>query len=132
MYQMHGLRRVGHLDSLILEAPFDLEVDLLDTGEVLRVVEVPAPVGDIEDQSRVPVALEVSARILGAGVLLHDVAQDFNRPLELLTTRVVGDANREGRAARGSNLKIVDVCVDDDRVWNRHERAFIGPNASAP
>jgi hypothetical protein len=45
-----SLRRVGHLDSLVLETPFDLEVDVLDTGEVFRVVEVLAPVGDIENQ----------------------------------------------------------------------------------
>ncbi len=37
---MHGLRRVGHLDSLVLKAPLDLEVGVLDTGEVFRVVEV--------------------------------------------------------------------------------------------
>ncbi len=48
--QMHGMRRVGHLDSLVFEAPFDLEVDLLDAGEVFRVVEVLAPVGEIENQ----------------------------------------------------------------------------------
>ena len=37
---MHGLRRVGHLDSLVLKTPLDLEVGVLDTGEVFRVVEV--------------------------------------------------------------------------------------------
>ncbi len=50
VHQTHSLRRVGHLDSLVLEASFDLEVDLLDTGEIFRVVEVLAPVGDIENQ----------------------------------------------------------------------------------
>ncbi len=65
---MHALRRIGHLDSLVLEAPLDLEVDLLDAGEVLRGIEVLAPMGDIENQRPLAVALEVSARRLGAGV----------------------------------------------------------------
>ena len=55
-----------------------------------------------------------------------------NRPLELPATRVVGDADREVGAARGTNLKIVDLRVDDGGVGNRHERAFGGSDASTP
>jgi hypothetical protein len=36
LHEMHGLGRVGHLDILFLEAPFDLEVDLLHARKVLR------------------------------------------------------------------------------------------------
>jgi hypothetical protein len=39
-----------HLDPLFLKALFDLEIDRLDTGQIFRVVEVLAPVGDIEYQ----------------------------------------------------------------------------------
>ena len=31
-----------------------------------------------------------------------------------------------------TNLEIVDLCVDDGGVGNRHERAFVGSNASTP
>ncbi len=46
-HQMRRLRRVGHLDSLVFKAPLDLEVDLLDAREVLRVVEVLTPMGGV-------------------------------------------------------------------------------------
>ena len=48
VHEMYGLRRIGHLDPLFFEAPLDFEIDLLDTVQIFRVVEVLAPVGNIE------------------------------------------------------------------------------------
>ena len=50
VYQTHGLRRIGHLDPLFLEALLDLEINLFEACQVFRVIEVSAPVRDIENQ----------------------------------------------------------------------------------